>query len=280
MDYRQMLAEHEAKKADLTVAVVRVPIESAHRFGTLKMDAGGRIGEFVEKSSQPASNLASMGIYVFNRNLLVERLYEDASNPNSPHDFGYAILPKMVKQDRVFAFQFNDYWRDIGTVEAYYEANMELLGASPRFRPNAGRSSFTEDNSSISRIRGQKGRITNSLISPGCVIKGLVENSILSPGVYVDENAEVRNSIVMANTSIGYHSLVDRCVLDEGVKLGQYCYVGFGKSPLPGSCEITVLGKDVTVPSHTAIGRECKVLPHIGSAAFNSRVIPSGSTIA
>ena len=130
MDYRKMLAFHEKVKADATVGVIRVPVEEAHRFGTVIVNGEGRIQEFVEKSSRPLSTLASMGIYVFNKDILVKRLAEDASIKDSPHDFGYAVLPDMVKRDRVFAYEFNGYWQDIGTVEAYYQANMELLVAT------------------------------------------------------------------------------------------------------------------------------------------------------
>jgi glucose-1-phosphate adenylyltransferase len=132
-------------KADATVGVIRVPIEETHRFGTVVTDAKGRIQEFVEKSSNPLSNLASMGIYVFNKDILAKRLVEDASKSDSLHDFGYAILPKMAKCDRVFAYEFNGYWQDIGTVEAYYEANMELLVSRPRFSLDSNWPVFSEN---------------------------------------------------------------------------------------------------------------------------------------
>ncbi len=133
MDYRSLLAFHEKVQADVTVGVIRVPIEAARRFGTVAIDAGNRIKEFVEKSSSPLGSLASMGIYVFNKDVLIHRLVEDAALKDSPHDFGYAILPGMVKRDRVFAYEFNGYWQDIGTVESYYQANMELLSPQPQF---------------------------------------------------------------------------------------------------------------------------------------------------
>jgi len=271
MDYRKMVAFHHMVKADATVGVVRVPVEETHRFGTLAVDAEGRITDFVEKSTTSRHTLASMGIYVFNKKFLTERLAEDASNPNSPHDFGYAILPRIVKQDRVFAYAFNGYWQDIGTVEAYYEANMELIGARPRFSLDSNWPILTGINHPLVNMESTGGTVVNSLVSPGCVIKGHVENSILSPGVYVDEKAEIWNSVIMGNVSIGYHSVVDRCILDDGVKVGQSCYIGIGASLLPGNWEITVLGKDVKVPSHTAISRNCRILPHVGfesSAAY------------
>jgi len=278
MDYRNMLAFHEKVKADATVGIVHVPVEQAHRFGTVAVDIEGRIREFVEKSSRPQSNIVSMGIYVFNKNFLAMRLAEDASETASPHDFGYSILPTMVKRDRIFAYEFNGYWQDIGTVEAYYEANMELLRAKPRFSLDSNWPIFTASNA-LPAEPNPEVSIDNSLISPGCLIKGRVENSILSPGVRVKENAVVRDSVVMASASIGYHSVIDRCVLDEGVNVGKFCYAGFGSGLVPGNREITVLGKDVTVPDHTAIGRRCKISPRVEASAFKAGIVPSGSIV-
>jgi glucose-1-phosphate adenylyltransferase len=280
MNYREMIAFHRLMKADATVGVVRVPVEEAHRFGTLAIDAEGRISDFVEKSATSRYTLASMGIYVFNKKFLAERLDEDASNPNSPHDFGYAILPRIVKSDRVFAYAFNGYWQDIGTVKAYYEANMELLGTRPRFSLNSNWPILTESVHPLAGLKSAGGTIGNSLISPGCIVKGHVENSILSPGVYVDEEAEIRNSVIMGNVSIGYHSVVDRCILDEGVKVGQSCYIGIGSSLLPGNWEITVLGKDVNVPSRTAISRNCRILPRVGPNDFTRSIVPSNNVLS
>lgn len=276
MDYRKMLAFHDSVKADVTVGVVRVPIDQAHRFGTVAIDAAGRIQEFVEKSAYPQSNLASMGIYIFNRDTLAQRLLEDSKEQASIHDFGYSILPGLVKKDRVFAYEFNDYWQDIGTVDAYYQANMDLLKPASGFKFNLGMSILNSPGTSFEKGNG---RIVNSLISPGCVVKGYVENSILSPGVFVDEQAEVINSVVMDNSHIGLHSIIDTCMLDEGVTIGEYCYLGYESSSVSGACEITTLGKSVIVPSHTAIGRKCKVLPGLGSDAFRSRFVASGTVI-
>jgi glucose-1-phosphate adenylyltransferase len=280
MDYRRMIAFHHTMRADVTIGVVRVPTEEVHRFGTVTVDGENRVKEFVEKSSRSRSNLASMGIYVFNKDLLTRRLNEDAREPGSPHDFGYAILPQMVKNDRVFAYEFNGYWRDIGTVEAYYEANMELLVPQPRFSLNSDWPILSGSNMlPICRVN-KEGNIVNSMISSGCAIEGRVENSILSPGVRVAEQAIVRNSVVMANASINYHSIVDRCVLDEGVNVGRFCCIGFGASLLPGDPQITVVGKNVTVPDRTTMGCKCRIMPGLGPAAFSARLVPAGTSLA
>jgi glucose-1-phosphate adenylyltransferase len=279
MDYRQMLSFHERVQADATVGVMRVPIEEANRFGTVVIDKESKIQEFVEKSSRPLSTLASMGIYIFNKDTLTKRLAEDSGIQNSLHDFGHSILPGMVKCDRVFAYEFKGYWQDIGTVEAYYRANMELLVASPRFSLDSNWPVLTDYNALPMPEASLDGKVANSLISPGCVIKGRVENSVLSPGVHVAEQAIIRNSIVMANTHVGYHSVVNTSIIDEAVEIGKLSYVGFGKSLLPEDLAITVIGKDVVIPDHTAIGCKCKILPKAGLGDFAGGVVPSGTII-
>jgi glucose-1-phosphate adenylyltransferase len=281
MDYRKMLAFHQNAGADVTVGVVSVPIEQAHRFGIVKTNTEDRIVEFVEKPRIPGSNLVSMGIYVFNSQTLLERLVEDAADSGSPHDFGHAIIPNMVSRDKVFAYKFNDYWQDIGTMEAYYQANMELVHQPLSFSLNTRWSILTQDEGNLPspKISGQ-GIVKDSLISPGCVIKGEVHNSILSPGVLVEEKALVRDSIVMAETIIGEHSVVERSILDEGVRVGEFCYVGLKTSRILDDAGIAVLGKDVMIPSHTAICNSCMVLPGVGPGDFVKHVVHPGTVVA
>jgi glucose-1-phosphate adenylyltransferase len=280
LDYRKMLAVHKEVNADVTVGVTPVPVEETHRFGAVELDAEGRVVEFLEKSLSARSSLVSMGIYVFNRDILNECLVEDAADPESRHDFGYSILPGLVKRNRVFAYRFEGYWQDIGTIEAYYRANLELIREQPRFSLNSATPVMTRQLLLEPTSTGRQASIVNSLVSPGCVVRGRVENSILSPRVQVNEHAVVRNSVVMGNTSIGRHSIVDRCVLDENVKVGDYSYIGFGSSLIPGDWDITVVGLGVTVPPHTAIGRNCKVMPHTGASDFVGSVVTAGTVIS
>jgi glucose-1-phosphate adenylyltransferase len=268
MDYNKMIAFHEQTKAAVTIGVTKVPVEDAYRFGTVTLGGDNEVLDFVEKSRDTRSNLASMGIYVFNRDVLAQRLEEDATQPESPHDFGYAILPGMLGKDRVNAYEFTGYWQDIGTTQAYYDANMGLICAQPRFSLNGTQPVLTQRLNLPPPNVSRQARVVNSLVSPGCVIKGYVENSILSPGVWVDAQAEVWNSVLMSNTFIGYHSVVDTCIIDEEVNIGKLCYIGFGRSPLSGDRDITVLGKGATIPSHTVIGRDSKVLPHADKSSF------------
>jgi glucose-1-phosphate adenylyltransferase len=221
-----------------------------------------------------------MGIYVFNKRILAERLIEDAGSPISRHDFGYSLLPNMVKRDRVFAYQFKGYWQDIGTIEAYYRANMELTKEIPGFSLNSSTPVMTHQQLLSPPYTNRQTKITNSLISPGCVVKGHVENSVLSPGVWIDEHAMVKNSVIMGNAFIGRQSVISHCVLDEDVTIDDYCCLGLGSGVIPGDPVITVLGKGVMVPSFTSIGRNCKIMPHVSASDFVTNIIPSGTILS
>jgi glucose-1-phosphate adenylyltransferase len=279
MDYRRIVDFHHMLQADVTVGVVRVPPEETHRFGIVSVDAASRVRDFVEKSSRPQGNLASMGIYVFRKDLLMQRLAEDAAEPGSPHDFGYAVIPRMVRQDRVYAYEFDGYWQDIGTMDAYYEANMELLAERPGYSLDSDWPIFCESPVLPVHVKASEGDVINSLISPGCVIKGTVENSVLSPGVRVDEQAVVRDSIIMPRVTIGYRSFIDRCILEDGVHVGRFCYIGFGAGPTTGEGGISVLGGELVIPDHTAIGHDCKVSSDAEREHLKAGVIPSGTTL-
>jgi glucose-1-phosphate adenylyltransferase len=218
-----------------------------------------RITGFEEKPRFARSNLASMGIYLFNKDALLKHLEEDARDPASRHDFGYAIMPRMSQSGGVFAYRFGEYWQDIGTTDAYYEASMGLLKAKSTLKMDGTWQMFPGDNQRSVLMESHPGTIRDSIISPGCVVKGTVENSVLSPGVWVDEQAVVRNSILMENVSVGFHSIVEQTIADEDAQIGSYCFIGFGDKG--DGKEITLLGEGVTVPPHTALGRGCTILP-------------------
>lgn len=279
MDYSKILGCHRKSGADATICTSRVPIEQAYRYGVITTDDNARVISFLEKPEIPQSNTVSMSIYVFNKHILIEALSEDAFIASSPHDFGHAILPRMVRRKKVNAYSFDGYWRDIGTPQIYYEANMDMLPDKPVIFPKDDWTVVTEaENLNPPRFFA-KGCAQNSIVSAGCVIKGQVLNSVLSPGVWVEEEAVVRDSIIMANSFVGFHSVVDHCVLSEGVNVGRLCYLGFGGSVLNGE-GVTVLGDQVTVPPHTAIGRNCRVLPHSGLTDFTRKVIPPESVVS
>jgi glucose-1-phosphate adenylyltransferase len=220
-----------------------------------------------------------MGIYIFNRDFLNKCLKEDAASIDSPHDFGYAILPRIVRTERVFGYEFGGYWQDIGTVEAYYEANMQLLGGKPEFKADDSWPVLTIYGKTATPLTAAD-NIVNSLISPECVVEGYVENSILSPGVRVEEKARVVDSIVMAHTHIGYHSVVDRCILDEGVNIDKFCYLGFGSAPQTQFSDITMVGKAVNLGPQIAIGRKSKIMPGLSLADLKSKFVAPGTILS
>ena len=292
MDYRKMLEFHREHRADATVGVLEVPIEQAHRFGTMIVDEDDRIVEFEEKPPQPRSNLISMGIYVFGSEILTRRLTEDARMRTSAHDFGKNVIPRMVQADRVFAYRFEDYWRDVGTIASFWEANMGLLGDPPDID--------LWDNDWVIHTRSEErppakvagnARVANSLISHGCNVYGTVECSVLSPGVFVAEGAVVRNSILMTDTIVGRDAVVDRSILDKEVVVGAEAVVGHGSDRTPNRLEpanlstgITVVGKRVRVPPSLKLGRNVRVDADVVEADFQhtrhvDHTLPSGETV-
>jgi glucose-1-phosphate adenylyltransferase len=276
MDYRDMIAFHRSSGADVTVGVNPVPLEEAHRFGIVTVNKEGMITNFVEKPRIPLSNLVSMGIYIFNKQTLLNQLIEDAENVDSPHDFGHAVIPEMVRRGNVFAYEFKDYWRDIGNPQAYYLTHMELLESGKIIHKDDEWPIFTVGYNLIlpSTNDNRSGNIVNSLVSPGCVVKGRIKNSILSPGVRIDEGSEIRDSILMDNTRIGDNSVVDRSILDEKVTVGPFAYLGSDKETTSGNNpEITLLGYNVVVPSHITIQQNCKIPPNTREGDFKEMVI-------
>jgi len=253
MDYRDMLAFHKEVGADVTIGVVSVALKQAHRFGIVTVDRQHRIVDFVEKPKKATSNLASMGIYIFNTKLLFEHLVEDNKDVSSNHDFGHSIIPAMVNQQKVYAYQFQEYWQDIGTVEAFYGTNMELIRKLPSLSLNGNWPIMTNIRDLVLPKPINTGNIRNSLIGEDCSIDGIVENSILFPGVIVKKFATVRNSIVMGNTVIGSHTTVNHSILDENVELGEFCYIGFGDGPAEKEKGITVLGKGAIISDYSAV---------------------------
>ncbi len=271
MDYRKLVAFHKQSHADVTIGVVPVPPQEVHRFGILSTDSEGRITDFIEKPKTANSNLASMGIYLFNRKLLSQSLSDDAADPASAHDFGHSIIPRLVAGHRLFAYPFNGYWRDIGTIEAYFETNMELLHSRPAFTLDGAWPVLTMSDE-YSLDKKNAGEVVNSLVCPGAIIKGRVASSVIGPGVWVEEQAVVKNSVIMANSYIGYHSVIESSIIDEGVNIAKMCYLGFGTAVSESG--ITVLGKGVNVPPYTAIGRGCHISPHSGPAEFITNSLP------
>jgi glucose-1-phosphate adenylyltransferase len=245
MDYSQMLEYHKQKGADCTIAVIDVPIEEASRFGIMNINEDGSIYEFEEKPKVPKSNKASMGLYVFNWDRLRKFLAEDNEDPESSKDFGKNIIPKMLNSgEKMFAYSFRGYWRDVGTIESLWQANMDLLDMGYQEELGADWKIYSRTTGKPPHYIGPTGSMKNSIISEGCEIYGTVEHSIIFPGVKISSGAYVKDSIIMANSLINYDTTVEYSIIDEHVAVGHNSKIGDDKSKLAG---ITVLAKDITV---------------------------------
>ncbi len=287
MDYSDMIDSHVRNQADVTIAVTRLPREELHAFGTVSVDESGQVIGFQEKVKEPRSDLVSMGVYVFHKELLRTCLEEDAQRRSSRHDFGRNVFPHLVGNCRLFAYNFEGYWRDVGTVKAYWEANMNLLDVPPSVSFSGDWPIRTkEDDSRGPATVYRRGDVLNSMICHGCVIEGRVENSVLSPGVRVAANAVVKNSVIMSGTVIGRESVVDYSILDKDVVVDTGSHIGFGndyeinrEQPHILNTGITVVGKGACVPEGTKIGRNCAIACDVAEKDFRGSIIPSGQTV-
>ena len=248
MDYSEMLASHKKNNADCTIAVLDVPLEEASRFGILNTDDAGRILEFEEKPAHPKSTKASMGIYIFNRDVLEEYLIRDEEDKKSSNDFGKNIIPNMLNDGKLmYTYGFKGYWKDVGTIDSLWEANMELLGTPPTFDINDKKwRIFSRTPADAPHFVGENGQITNSLITEGCEIDGVVENSVLSNGVKVERGAFVKDSVIMSDVVIKAGAAVNYSILDEGAVVCEGAVVGQNKDIAKG---ITVVGGGITIPA-------------------------------
>ncbi len=288
MDYNTIITFHKENKADVTISTIEVPWEEANRFGIITIDERGKILRFQEKPPKPESNLASMGIYVFTFEFLKDVVTKDAHNPSSSHDFGKDIIPAIIGTSSVYAYKFNGYWRDVGTIQSYWEANMDLLKDLPPldlYDPQSIIYTRSEEEPPVKF--SLKSKVKRSLLSNGCIVEGEVINSVLSPGVYVEEGAVVKDSIVMSFTRIKKKAYLDRVILDKYVVVGEETYMGYGDDNTPNKLEpdklntgITIAGKGAKIPKGLKIGKNVRIDPDVTEGDFPSDAfIKSGETI-
>ena len=242
MDYSKMLSHHKACDADATIAVLPVPMKEASRFGIMNTDETDRIVEFEEKPEPPKSNLASMGIYIFNWKQLRKMLVADMDDPNSTHDFGKDIIPAMLAENkRLYAWKFKGYWKDVGTVDSLWEANMDLLSKNNELDLNDPNwKIYTEDVSTVPHYIGPSGKVDNAYINQGCVINGEINNSVLFTNVKVSKNAKVNDSVLLPDVEVGEGAVIHRAIVMQGVKIDAGAVVGD-----PNSEEIELISKRV-----------------------------------
>jgi glucose-1-phosphate adenylyltransferase len=284
MDYRKMIQQHKETNAKLTIACQPVDFKEVSRFGIMSTNKDKEIIEFEEKPKTSKSNLASMGIYLFDFDLLKQVLL---SIKQEDLDFGKHIIPHLIHstQKEVYAYLFEDYWMDVGTYDSYLDTNLAMTKDYTEldlYDPTWKVYTKSEDLPPVKV--GSNASIHNSLISNGCVIEGTVINSVLSPGVRVGKGSVVKNSVVLNNVIISTDVTVDRCIIDKKVTIGRNAYLGYGEDYTPNHDKpdllqtgITVVEKSAIIPSETKIGRNCRIFR---TAHFTAKDVPSGSTLA
>ena len=232
MNYAEMLEYHKSCGADATIAVIEVPMKEASRFGIMNTDESGRIVEFEEKPEKPKSNLASMGIYIFDWKLLRKMLTADMKDADSSHDFGKDIIPALIADGKnVFAFKFKGYWKDVGTVDSLWEANMDLLDKNNELDlNNSSWKIYTEDATTLPQYIGPDAEIDRAFINQGCVIEGSVKNSVLFTGAKVGPGAKIIDSVLMNNVEVEEGAVVQRALVADGIKIGKGAVVGSADS--------------------------------------------------
>ena len=232
MDYDKMLDYHKEMNADATIAVIEVPMKEASRFGIMNTDGAGRIVEFEEKPEHPKSNLASMGIYIFNWKLLRKMLLADMKDPDSHHDFGKDIIPQLLNDNKTLAaYKFKGYWKDVGTIDSLWEVNMDLLDSRNELNLNdASWRIYTEDTPTLPQYIGPNAKIDKAFITQGCVVEGEVKHSVLFTGCKVGEGAKIIDSVLMPGVEVAAGAVVQRALVADNIKIGPEAVVGSADS--------------------------------------------------
>ena len=227
-----MLDYHKANNADVTIAAMPVPIEEASRFGVVVTDENHKITEFQEKPEHPKSNLASMGIYIFNWKLLRKKLIADMKDPDSNHDFGKDIIPSLLSDEKkLYAYKFKGYWKDVGTIDSLWEANMDLLSKNNELDLNDPTwKIYTEDATTLPQYIGPDANIRHAFVNQGCVIEGDIQNSVLFTGAKVRKGAKIIDSVLMPGVEVEENAVVTRALVADNVKIGAGAVVGDAKS--------------------------------------------------
>jgi len=282
MDYRYMLSFHQQSGAEVTIAVRRVSPFETHRFGIVGIDSTMRVTTFREKPRRSRETLASMGVYIFSVSALKEILKDTKLN-----DFGHDVLPAIIRSHKVFAYTFEGYWADIGTLQAYWEANMALLAETPAldlYDPDWVIHTRSREQPPV-RI-GTEARVGGNLLANGCIVEGIVERSVLCPGVRVAPGAIVRDSVIMDDTVIEAGAIVERTIIDKRAVIGKGAHVGYGVDNTPNrqhpdrlNTGLTVIGKRTRIPAGLKVGHNVIIHADKTERSFKTEVIASGETI-
>jgi len=284
MDYSKMIEQHKKTGADLTIACKIVPMDEASRFGILETDENLKINKFVEKPKEPKSNKASMGIYVFSTQALIDAI---ESHPDIVDlDFGMHIIPDMIANKNVYAYEYYDYWKDVGTYDSYVEANIELCHdtALDLYDPNWKIYTKSEDLPPVKV--GDHASITTSLISNGCRIDGEVIESVISPGVRIGKGSTVKHSVILNDVVIGENCVIEDTIIDKETVVGNNSVIGTGKDMTPNkdnpkilSSGLNVIGKKIILPEGLVVERNVRIFSAQSLKKLNTKHIKSGETI-
>ncbi|MBO5440878.1 MAG: glucose-1-phosphate adenylyltransferase, partial [Clostridia bacterium] len=259
--YNAMLEAHKSTGADCTIAVLEVPLSEASRFGIMVTDETGKITEFQEKPKNPTSTKASMGIYIFGRKALEKYLIDDENTPGSSNDFGKNIIPNMLGDGmKLYTYPFEGYWKDVGTIDSLWEANMDLLGDNPEFNIHDKKwRIFSRNYAEPPHFVGDDANVSNAIVTEGCDIEGTVENCVLSNGVIVEKGAVVRDSVIMSGTIIKAGATVNYSIIDSNSIISENATIGEPKDVSKGIAVIgsdLCVGKGVTIPSGAMINND------------------------
>jgi glucose-1-phosphate adenylyltransferase len=284
MDYDVLIEYHRSKGADATICTISVPMDEASRYGIVDVDDEYKIRNFIEKPANPPGNLANMGVYVFSYAVLERLLREDRDMTDTSHDFGKDILPRMVREGMsLYAYPYGGYWIDVGTIDAYWEAHMDLLATPPSLNLNDRTWVIHTVSEERPPVHIQTGAVVrNSMITHGCVISAgaVVERSVLSPGVFVGPNAVVRESIILTDSYIEAGAVVERCILDKIVVVSHNARVG--GIPEMGELGITCVGKDTNIPAGYSVGHSCVLGTDLRPEEFEQfadKIVPHGTKL-
>jgi len=279
MDYSEFVYYHISKGAVATIACMEVPLNEAHRFGIMVTDIDNKVVEFQEKPKEPKSNLASLGIYVFTWDFIKKVLIEDAKDESSEHDFGKNVIPKILSTEKVYAFPFEGYWRDVGTILSYWETNLELTRPIPPFNlydPNWR--VYTRSEEMQPAYISDERTVRNSIISEGCEIYGTVDASVISQGVTIGEGSIIKNSVIMTRVVVGKNVVIEDSIISENTVIKDGCKIGVGNFAESTydrkvyDSHITVVGMDSIIEENCEIGKNVVV--------GNDRIVPKGTKVS
>jgi glucose-1-phosphate adenylyltransferase len=287
MDYSRMLDFHKEKNAEATISVINVPIQETRRYGIMNVDCDEKIYEFDEKPENSKSTLASMGVYIFTWKILKDYLIKDDKSTESEHDFGKNIIPVMLKEGRnLYAYNFQGYWKDVGTIQAYWESNMELVKRVPEFNLYDQAWKIYSPNPAMPpHYVGPEGNVQTSVIAEGCMIYGSVKRSVIFQGVTIESDALVEDSIIMTNSKIGNGAYINHSIIGENVWIGNSIKIGIGGmveneyKPAIYNSGITIIGDDASIPNNVTMGKNVMVDIGANCKDFYCLNIPSGRNI-